>query len=267
MAQSLTTQATDLAAAKMAAVNRFIMEHVANSGVWMPLPGVHIHLPPWFSVHGLMLTIAATILVLLFGLCYRHKDPVPSGITSILELFVLMVRDQIAMPFLGAKDGRRLAPLFCSFFFFILCLNLMSLTPLFPAATANINVTLALALVTMGFMVIGGMVKNGVVGFFKAFLPHGVPWPLLILLGPLEFIGMFIKVGALAIRLFANLLAGHIVIFSLLSLLLMFGLLALPVVALVVLVFFLELLVAFLQAFIFTLLSAIFIGQLYHPEH
>ena len=266
MAQSVTAQATDLAAAKMAAVNEFIMHHVADSHEWAPF-GKAIELPSFLSVHGLMLVIGATILVMTFGLIYRHKDPVPRGLTSLLEMFVLLVRNQIVMPFLGEKDGRRMAPLFCTFFFFILCLNLMSITPLFPAATANINVTGALALVTLGFMFIGGMVKNGVIGFFKAFTPHGVPWPLLILLAPLEFLGVFIKAGALAIRLFANMLAGHIVIFALISLLVMFGLAALPVLALVVLVFFLELLVAFLQAFIFTLLSAIFIGQLYHPEH
>ena len=267
MAQALIQQPVDLATAKMVAVNEFIMHHVANSYEWSPLPGVNILLPPWLSVHGLMLAIGAILLVLLFGVCYRRDDPVPHGLSNLLEMFVLMVRNQIAMPFLGEKDGRRMAPLFCTFFFFILCLNLMSITPLFPAATANINVTGALALVTLGFMFIGGMMKNGVLGFFKAFAPHGVPWPLLILLAPLEFLGVFIKAGALAIRLFANMLAGHIVIFALISLLVMFGLVALPVLALVVLVFFLELLVAFLQAFIFTLLSAIFIGQLYHPEH
>ncbi|MCX7005862.1 MAG: F0F1 ATP synthase subunit A [Kiritimatiellaeota bacterium] len=128
MAESLTTQATDLAAAKMAAVNEFIMRHVANSHEWAPF-GKAIELPSFLSVHGLMLVIGATILVALFGLLYRHKDPVPHGLTNLLEMFVLLVRNQIAIPFLGEKDGRRMAPLFCSFFFFILCLNLMSITP------------------------------------------------------------------------------------------------------------------------------------------
>src|ERR1039457_7247819 len=137
MAQSVTAQAADLAAAKMAAVNEFIMHHVANSHEWSPLPGVNILLPTWLSVHGLMLAIGALLLVLLFGVCYRRKDPVPHGLTNLLEMFVLMVRNQIALPFLGEQDGRRMAPLFCTFFFFILCLNLMSITPLFPAATAN----------------------------------------------------------------------------------------------------------------------------------
>ena len=251
----------------MEAVKQFIMHHVADSHDWAPLPYVHIHLPPPLTVHGLMLAIGAVILVFLFGVCYRRKDPVPHGITNVLELFVLLVRDQIALPYLGEKDGRRMTPLFCSFFFFILCLNLMSITPLFPAATANINVTGALALIILSFMIFGGMVKNGVFGFFKAFVPPGVPLPLLFLLTPLEIIAMFIKAGALAIRLFANMFAGHIVIFALLSLLFLFGLFALPVLALVIVVYFLELLVAFLQAFIFTLLSAVFIGQLYHPEH
>ena len=198
---------------------------------------------------------------------YRKKDIVPHGLTNLLEIFVLFIRDQISIPSLGEKDGRRMAPLFCSFFFFILGLNLLGLIPIFRAATGNVNVTGALALVTLTFMIFGSIYKNGFMGFVKVFMPSGVPWPILILLTPVEFIGMFIKAFALTIRLFANMLAGHIVIYALLGLIVIFGWAALPAMALAMGVYFLELFIAFLQAYIFTLLSAMFIGQMVHPEH
>jgi len=192
---------------------------------------------------------------------------VPHGLTNLLEVFVLFIRDQISIACLGEKDGRKMAPLFCGFFFFILGLNLMGLIPIFRAATGNVNVTAALALITLTFMIGGSIYKNGVVGFIKVFIPHGVPWPILFLLTPIEFIGMFIKAFALTIRLFANMLAGHIVIYALLGLIVIFGLPALPAMGLAMGVYFLELFIAFLQAYIFTLLSAMFIGQTVNPEH
>ena len=100
-----------------------------------------------------------------------------------------------------------------------------------------------------------------------AFVPKGVPWPILFLIVPIEIMGLGFKTLALTIRLFANMLAGHIVIFSLLGMMYLFGLLALPMVFLAVGIGFLELFVCFLQAYIFTLLSALFMGQLYHPSH
>lgn len=252
---------------KTAAVNQYIMEEVQDSHEWMILPGHPIDLPSFLSLHGLMLIICASILLLLFGVLYRKKDIVPHGLTNLLEIFVLFVRDHISIACLGDKDGRKMAPLFCSFFFFILGLNLMGLIPIFRAATGNVNVTAALALITLTFMIFGSIYKNGLIGFMKVFVPHGVPWPLLFLLTPIEFIGMFIKAFALTIRLFANMLAGHIVIFALLGLVVIFGWVALPAMALAMAVYFLELFIAFLQAYIFTLLSAMFIGQTVNPEH
>jgi F-type H+-transporting ATPase subunit a len=207
------------------------------------------------------------MLILLFGILYRKNDIVPRGLTNLLEVFVVFIRDQISIACLGEKDGRKMAPLFCSFFFFILGLNLMGLVPIFRAATGNVNVTAALALITLTFMIFGSIYKNGFLGFVKVFIPHGVPWPLLFLLTPIEFMGMFIKAFALTIRLFANMLAGHIVIYALLGLIAIFGWVALPAMALAMGVYFLELFIAFLQAYIFTLLSAMFIGQMVHPEH
>ena len=260
-------QAAASAAEKTSALEQFIFHHIANAPEWAPWPSIHVPLPSFMGVHGLMLLICAGLLVLLFGLGYRRSDRVPRGISNFLEVFVLFIRDSIARPNLGDEDGRKMTPVLCTFFFFILGLNLLGLIPLFATATSNVSVTAALALTTLAFMICGSIYKNGIGGFVSCFVPHGVPWPVLILLVPIEFAGMFIKAFALTIRLFANMLAGHIVIFSLLGLVYIFGYAASPAIALALGLYFLELFVAFLQAYIFTLLSAMFIGQMYHPAH
>ncbi len=243
------------------------MHHVSNSHEWL-VPFGRVHLPGFLPVHALMLIIGCFFLLLTFGVLYRKNAPVPRGLTNLLELFVLFIRDQICIPSLGEKDGRQMTPLFCSFFFFILCMNLMGIIPLFSAATGNVNVTAALASITLGLMIFGTIYKHGVRGFYHALAPAGVPWPVLILLVPIEFVSLFIKSLALTIRLFANMLAGHIVLFVLVGLIVLFGwIAALPVAAMIVGIYFLEIFVALLQSYIFTLLSAIFIGLMYHPEH
>jgi F-type H+-transporting ATPase subunit a len=116
-------------------------------------------------------------------------------------------------------------------------------------------------------MIFGAIFRNGLGGFVKGFVPHGIPWPVLIIVVPIEVAGLFIKAMALAIRLFANELAGHIVIFSLLGIMLMYGAAAFPMFVMALAIYLLEVFVAFLQAYIFTLLTALFIGQRYHPAH
>jgi F-type H+-transporting ATPase subunit a len=243
-----------------------VMYHMAELDQWN-VPFGHLRLLDVFRYDGVMLAVAAILLVLVCVLGYRRVSAVPHGLALVLEMFVRFIRDKISIAFLGEEDGRRLAPLFCSFFSFILFANLLGLVPIFSAATSNINVTGALAAVTLAFMVLGSIYRNGFRGFLKAFAPSGVPWPLLLILAPVEFLSMLSKAFALMIRLFANMLAGHIIIFSLLGLVVIFGYLALPVVALVILVFFFEIFVCIFQAYIFTLLSAIFMGQLYQPAH
>ena len=248
-------------------LDHYIKEHLLNSNQWhLPfLPPLAI--PKFLTLHGLFLIIAAIVLILLFVVLYDKKARVPRGITNLLEALVVFIRDEIAINFLGEEDGRRFTPLLCTFFFFILFLNLMGLVPIFPTVTANINVTAALALITFGVMTIGAILRNGIGGFFKAFAPAGVPWPILLFLVPLEFLGLFVKTFALMVRLFANMLAGHIMIFSILSFVVIFGWIAFPSVFFGIGIGLLEVMIAFLQAYIFTLLSAIFIGQLYHPQH
>ena len=258
-------------------VSEFIIHHLVNADSWHPLPGVGIPLPGditlfginvGLTLHALMLIVAAGIVFLLFGLLYKKQSrQAPSGITNMLEVLVLFVRDEICINYLGETDGKRLAPFFLNFFFLVLVMNLMGLIPLFATATANINVTMGLSLITLTMMIVGGVVKNGLLGFVQLFLPPGVPKPVYVILFPIEVMGLFIKPFALTMRLFANMLGGHIVLFSLLGLIITFGWVGLPSLGLALFVFFLELLVGFIQAYIFTMLSAMFVGTMMHPSH
>lgn len=248
-------------------LEKYILHHMQDSHQWhLPfLPPVQ--LPSFLSLHGLMLLIAAAILVTVFCFLYDKRARVPRRFTNLLELLVIFIRDEIAIKSIGHGDGRRMTPFLCTMFFFILTLNLMGLIPIFSTATANPNVTGALAFFTLCFMIFGTLYKGGLQGFKSALVPAGVPKGILVLLVPIEILGLFIKTGALMIRLFANMLAGHMVIFAMLGLVLLLGLVALPSVFLAVCTGVLEVFIAFLQAYIFTLLTAVFIGQMYHPSH
>jgi F-type H+-transporting ATPase subunit a len=245
----------------------YIMHHVTNSYEWHLPFLAPVHLPVFLPLHGLMVVICALILIIVFCGVYRYQDRVPSGFTNLLEAFVQFVRDGIAVPSLGPEEGERLTPLLCTFFFFILGLNLLGQVPIFTTATANISVTAPLALITFYFMTADTVRKNGIKGFFRAFMPAGVPKIIMPFIFFMEIVSLFIKTFALMIRLFANMLAGHMLILALLGLIVLFGWWALPAIFLAVGISLLELLIVFLQAYIFVLLSAVFIGQMYHPEH
>lgn len=256
----------------------FVIHHLVNNRtVWHPLPFISVPLIQDFkvkdidmsvSLHVLMLGIAALMLFLLFVVFYRKKSgEAPKGLTNMLEMMVVFVRDEICVSFLGEKDGRRLAPIFLNLFFFILVVNFMGLVPFFGTATANVNVTAALAVITLLMMVLGGLIKNGPIGFFKLFMPPGVPLPMYVVVFPLEILGLFTRPLALTLRLFANMLAGHLVIMSFLSLLIKFQWVGLPFIIMVLFIYMLEVLVSVLQAYIFTMLSAIFVGSMMHPQH
>lgn len=261
--QQIVTEGAD----KSQLVQDYIMYKIADKDYWKTPLGKFYLEDFNITAHGLMLFIASAILILLFGVLYRKKDVVPRGFTNLLEILVLFVRDNIAIANLGEKDGRKLAPALLSLFFFILVLNLMGLIPLFKNATANINVTAGLALITLTIMIGGAIYKNGFMGFVHAFIPHGVPWPVMIILVPIEFAGMFIKTFALTMRLFANMLAGSIVVYSIIGLAIVFGIAGAPSLLLGVGIYILKIFVSFLQAFVFTLLSALFINQIHHPAH
>ncbi len=247
-------------------LDQYVMHHVLDSNEWrLPfLPPIQL---PFITLHGLMVVLCAVLLLVLFLGIYRRADRVPTGATNMLEAFVQFIRDEIAVPSLGEEDGLKMTPLFCTLFFFILGLNLLGMIPIFGAATANISVTMPLALIIFYMMTVVTIQKNGIMGFFKTFIPSGVPVLILPLIFVLEVMGLFIKTFALMIRLFANMLAGHMVILCLLGLIVLFGVWALPAMILAVGISLLEVLVVFLQAYIFVLLSAVFIGQMHHPEH
>ncbi len=260
-------ETVNAAADRSAAVTAFIMHHVSDARTWNWLPAGHQRLPEFLTLHGIMVILSGLLLVWFLAIACRRPTPVPTGWMNLVEFFVKFIRDEMAVPFLGETDGRRLTPLLCSLFFYILVMNLAGLVPCFYTATANINVTGGLAGVTLFFMIAGAVYRTGPVAFVRGFIPPGVPWPLLLIIVPIEMVGLLIKAMALAIRLFANELAGHIVVFCLLGLLVIFGWKALPVFPMAVAIFIMEVFVAFLQAYIFTLLSAVFIGQRYHPSH
>ncbi|MEJ2054378.1 MAG: F0F1 ATP synthase subunit A [Calditrichaceae bacterium] len=265
-------------------IGAWISHHIENSNAWHIFPGVEIHLPHFPTIHFLgmsidlsitnhtvMLFIAGLILISLFMFLYKLKDKVPSGFGNILELLVLFVRDEIAIGNMGEKEGKRFTPLLVTFFLFILISNLMGLVPAFSTPTGNINVTAALAIITLLSTQYFGIRENGFLGFYKSLVPHGVPWWLWPLMFIIEIMGIIAKHVALTIRLFANMLAGHFVLFAFLGLIIIFKSLWFVVspfsIAFAIFVYFLEILVAFIQAYIFTLLSALFIGMSVNPSH
>lgn len=252
--------------ARSDAVQAFIQHHMVDSHT-LTLFGWAIPLPGFLTVHVIMLILSSVLLISIFALGYPRREGAPSGLANFLESIVQFVRDNIVLPYLGPEDGPRMVPVFLTFFTFILLTNLLGLVPILSTATSNLGVTAALASVTFIFMVAGAIWKNGPIGFVKGFIPHGVPKVLLPLLVPIEVFGLVVKTFALTIRLFANMLAGHIVVYALIGVFIIYGYAALPVAMLAVFIYLLEVLVAVFQAYIFTLLSAVFIGQRYNPEH
>ncbi len=278
---SATTTVADTVAQKGENLSEWIQHHIQNSHEWH-LPGIHLHLPHFHPIyflgmeidlsitnHVVMLWIAGLIVISLFTLAYKRKGLVPVGFGALLEWIIIFIRDEIAIANMGEKHGKRFTPLLVTFFFFILTANLMGLIPLFSTATGNVNVTAALAIVTLFSTQYFGIKEQGLIGYYKNLVPHGVPlylWPLMFVV---EIMGIIAKHVALTIRLFANMIAGHIVLFAFLGLIILFKtFLVSPVsVGFGVFVYFLELLVALIQAYIFTMLSALFIGMSVNPEH
>lgn len=193
----------------------------------------------------------------------------PHGIQSFLEPIVLFVRDDIAIPNLGLHKYERYMPYLLTAFFFILINNLMGLVPFPPPfganVTGNIAITFLLAFCTFLITQISGNKTY----WRHIFATPGVPIWLLPVMVPVEMIGIISKPFALMIRLFANILAGHIIVLSLICLIFIFDSLAIAPVSIFFVIFMdcLELLVAFLQAYIFTLLSALFISLAVQEEH
>jgi F-type H+-transporting ATPase subunit a len=239
----------------------------------------HVLDQPFFglpSKHLAFFAIAALVVIVIARLAIRsYKNGQPTGLGTAIETLVVFVRDDIAEKNIGHGDGRKFTPLLCSFFFFILIAAFLGLMPFSATSTGNLAVTMALATVSFMAQQYAGISKYGVVHHFAGIVPPGLPGWLLPIMIPVEIISMFTKPFALMIRLFANMLAGHMVITTLLLLIplmagvsTLFGVAMIPVsLGLSLFIMILEVLVAFIQAYIFTLLTSIFIGMYAHPAH
>ena len=235
------------------------------------LPQIHLYgMDISITKHIVFMWVAIAILITTFIFVARSykKSLIPHGVSNLTEVLILFVRDEIARPTIG-KGYERFLPYLLTVFFFILTCNFLGLQPYGSTATSNISVTATLAVISFLFIQIGGMMKNGVFGYFKGLIPHGIPFWLLPIMLVVEILGLFTKPFALAIRLFANMTAGHIVILALIGLIfILHTYVVVPVsISFALFIFLLEILVALLQAYIFTMLSSLFIGMAVHQEH
>jgi F-type H+-transporting ATPase subunit a len=271
---------------------------LASSGDYQPQE--EFRLPAWVDMHlgpidlsvnkavvylwvGAAVTILLGVWIMRFGLSLRPSRRQTTG-ESIYEL----VQTQIASGNLPSKAIGRWFPYVAALFLFIWVLNIVGFVPLpisndhfhigglaLPtfgvyAATANLSVTLALSLMTFVSTHWEGIRYNGVGKYFKSWIPTGVPKGLLFLIIPLEVISQFIRLISLSVRLFANLLAGHMLILVMIGLIFIFESLAIAVIAVpaaIVVYIFEVAIVVTIQAFVFALLSAIYIGGAIEPEH
>ena len=287
-----------------------IIGHVANGGFEHPI----IHLPPLFGIdfsvtkHVFMLWFVATLVFLAVTLTtrrYLKQDRmIPSGFMNALEFVVQFIRDSIVLPNVGAKWVNTWTPLVLTFFVFILGANVIGLIPVFDllglidysvlhteehsviknivhggtTATANYNVTAALATITFVSIIIAGSRAHGFIKHWINMVPHGLAWPLYILLIPIEIMGMLVKPFALTMRLAANMTGGHIAILAILSFVFLFtemfssaaagiGVGLVVSVPMATGIMALEIIVVLVQAYVFTLLTSVFIGMAINVHH
>lgn len=257
--------------------------------------------------HVFMLWAVAAIVFVVVTMTVRRylkQDRlVPSGFMNALEAVVEFVRDGIVEPNVGRKWVNSWTPLLLTLGVFILASNAIGLIPIFDVlslvnhtvlhlpeesfmarvlhggttATGNFNVTAALATITFFAIIIAGARAHGFVQHWKNLVPHGLPLPVTIMLIPIEIMGMFVRPFALTMRLAANMTGGHIAILAILSFVFIFTELSgqalvgvgigVPSVVLAVLLSALEIIVVAVQAYVFTLLSAVFIGMAIHAHH
>jgi len=228
-----------------------------------------------FTKHMAGITVVALFLFLVGMLVARaarrsvKRAEGPKGrIQNFVEAVFAYLRDEMIIPAVG-PHGAKYVPLFVTYFFLVLFCNLFGMIPVVGTPTGNIAVTGALASTVLVLIFALGIREQGTVGFFRNVVPRGVPiaiWPLMFFI---EMLGVVVKCIALMIRLFANMLAGHTVIVTFLMLIGIMGtfLVAFAAVPIAVAMSLLEILVAFIQAYIFALLATIFIGMAVHPEH
>ena len=217
--------------------------------------------------------VAAAIATAGISFAARSKTQAGRATRALIEPAMLFVRDEILEPIFG-HHARFYLPYFLTLFFFLLTCNLLGLVPGSVGVTANINVTAAMALCTFGLIQFAGVKEQGLVPYIVHIVPGGVPlilWPLLFVI---EVFGMFAKCISLCIRLFANMLAGHVVSLAFLCMIFIFAEMSkaagagmtVPAVGLALFIYTMDVLVSFLQAYIFTFLTALFVGGAVHPH-
>ena len=251
-----------------------LLHHLYDSP-YLNLPFLEVHLPQFPPLHLFGLTInlsitkhvvflwVAAALVIAGALSAARSNArknVPHGWGNVVEIVVVFIRDEIVLPNMG-REGLRYLPYLLTTFFFILVMNLLGLIPYGASATGNVSVTGGLALIAF-LMIQWAAIRSQGLRHYLAHLTGGVHWSLWPIMIPIEILGLFTKAFALCIRLFANMTGGHIVIVSLIGLIFLFRspLIAIAPASFVVAIMFLELFVAFLQAYIFTMLTSLFMG-------
>jgi F-type H+-transporting ATPase subunit a len=296
-ASPVRAQGIDHPAGEEAKKVDIILPHISDSDeldIPWPTKGWYkvVHLPHWepihigsFSIdisptkHVVMMLIAALLcIVILIAAARAHvrntaQGKAPKGLAGFIEMMVLYIRNEVIMPNVG-PHGQKFVPYLLTVFFFILFANLLGLIPYGSTATGNVSVTATLAVIAFFVIEIAGMRALGKHYISTVFYwPHDMPiWgriPMSMIMTPVEILGKFTKPFALAIRLFANMTAGHVMVLALISIVFMFGswlIGILPIVAAVG-IMCLELFVAALQAYVFTLLVSSFIGQIRTAEH
>ena len=286
-----------------------IIHHVSNSDISHPI----IQLPKLFGIdfsvtkHVLMLWIVAVIVSIVIVFPVRaylsSNGKKKSKWVTFIEYIVEFVKDTISSPNVGPNWVMTWTPLFLTLFFFILFANGIGMIPIFDTiglldrfflktdshltinnllhggvtATGNFNVTAGLAVVTFFSIIIAGVKKHGFIKHWKNLVPHGLAWPVYIILIPIELMGLFVKPFALTMRLAANMTGGHIAILALLSLMAIIGemfasasvgigvgFIAVPMAAAI---YGLEIIVILVQAYVFTLLTAVFVGMAINVHH
>jgi len=270
-------------------IGRMIFEHTADSHVVeLPFGLGEWHLPTGWTLFGIdvsptrhvvfmgvaAICVLLAVLVAKGSIVKRHREGrAPGGFGTAIEAMVIFIRDDVVLPAMG-HDGEKYLPYILTLFFFILFCNFFGLVPWGATPTGNLAVTGALALISFVVIEVSGMVALGPKGYLKTIVmvPPGMHGfgavAMAFILTPIEIIGKLVKPFALCLRLFANMTGGHFVILSLLGLIFIFASWAVAgaSVALILFMMCLELLVALLQAYIFSLLTSVFIGMMLH-EH
>ena len=257
-----------------------ILHHVTND---LSYKFIDLHLFGYdisITKHVIMLWIAAAITVTLamYG-TQRYRKNVnaqPKGLSHLYEILIDFIRNDIIIPNIGKSHCQFWAPLITTYFIFILTCNFLGLIPLFDlipggssTVTGNFNATAGLATITFFAIIIAGTMKHGFLGHWKNMIPGDVPRPVLLILIPIELLGMFVRPFALTMRLGANMTAGHIGMLAIFALPIILGAASIGIASILLNtgIYFLEMIVSFVQAYVFTLLSAVFIGMAIHAEH